>query len=65
MKNKSIPYRQENHGDFDAEWLVHRMVSGWWYITGYFSDPNELGRLYAYQFTVIRPLIYEISPYIL
>jgi len=65
MKSISIPYRQGNHGDFDAEWAVHRKVSGWWYITGYFSDPAEPERLYSYQFTVIKARIYGISPYIL
>ena len=38
MKSVTIPYRQENHGDFDAEWPVQRKVTGWWYITGFFSD---------------------------
>lgn len=65
MKTVTIPYRQENHGDFDAEWPVHRGVSGWWYLTGYFSDPVEPERLYSYQFTVIKARIYGISPWIL
>ena len=33
MKSVTIPYRQETHGDFDAEWPVQRGVSGWWYIS--------------------------------
>ena len=65
MKSVRIPYRQENHGDFDAEWPAHSKVSGWWYITGYFNDIREPERLYSYQFTVIKPWLYGISPYIL
>jgi predicted secreted hydrolase len=65
MKTVTIPYRQENHGDFDAEWPVHRKISGWWYITGYFSEPSQPERLFSYQFTVIKPWLYSISPYIL
>ena len=30
MKSVTIPYRQEDHGDFDAEWPVQRKVTGWW-----------------------------------
>ncbi len=54
MKSISIPYRQENHGSFDDEWAVHKKVSGWWYITGYFTDPTDPERLYSFQFTVIK-----------
>ena len=37
MKNKNfrIPYREVDHGDFDAEWPPHKKVFGWWYVTGY------------------------------
>ena len=65
MKSVTIPYRQENHGDFDAEWPVQRRVTGWWYITGYFSDPADLTRLYSYQFTVVRPRVFGIYPWLL
>jgi predicted secreted hydrolase len=65
MKSLTIPYRQENHKDFDAEWAVHRKASGWWYITGYFSDDSSPEKLYSYQFTVIKPRIYGFSPWIL
>jgi predicted secreted hydrolase len=65
MKSVTIPYRQENHGDFDSEWSVHRKVSGWWYITGYFSEPENLDQLYSYQFTVVKPWIFGISLWIL
>jgi hypothetical protein len=27
MKSVTIPYRQENHGDFDAEWPVQMKLS--------------------------------------
>jgi predicted secreted hydrolase len=64
MKSLKIPYRQENHKSFDAEWPVQRKVSGWWYITGYFSDLTAPTKLYSYQFTVIKPRIYGISPWI-
>lgn len=65
MKTITIPYRQEDHGDFDDEWPIHRGVSGWWYITGYFSDVAEPERLYSYQFTVIKPRLFGFSPYVL
>ena len=48
MKSVTIPYRQENHGDFDAEWPVQRKVTGWWNITGLFSDPAGPACLYSY-----------------
>lgn len=65
MKSMTIPYRQEDHGDFDAEWPIQRGVSGWWYITGYFSEVGKPQDLYSYQFTVIKPRAYGISPFIL
>ncbi|PWB56402.1 MAG: hypothetical protein C3F13_02365 [Anaerolineales bacterium] len=65
MKSLTIPYRQENHRNFDEEWPVQRKVSGWWYITGYFSDNASPEKLYSYQFTVIKPRIYGFSPWIL
>ncbi len=65
MKSVTIPYRQENHKDFDAEWPVHKKVSGWWYITGYFSEESNPEKLYSYQFTVIKPRLYGFSPWIL
>lgn len=65
MKSMTIPYRQEDHGDFDAEWPVQRNVTGWWYITGYFSDPAEPEHLYSYQFTLARPRLYVAYPWLL
>ena len=41
MKNEIfIPYREYSHGSIDDEWLPHRKVSGWWYITGYLNDKD-------------------------
>jgi predicted secreted hydrolase len=65
MKSVTIPYRQENHGDFDAEWPIQRKVTGWWYITGYFADPAEPAHLYSYQFTLARPRLFGIYPWLL
>ncbi len=65
MKSVRIPYRQEDHGTFDAEWPVHKGISGWWYITGYFSEAGKPERLYSYQFTVIKPNLYGMSPWLL
>lgn len=65
MKSVTIPYRQETHGDFDEEWPVQRGISGWWYITGYFSDLENPKQLYSYQFTVVKPKVFGFSPWIL
>jgi predicted secreted hydrolase len=65
VKSVTIPYRQEDHGDFDAEWPVQRKVTGWWYITGYFSDPDDAGHLYSYQFTVAKFRLLGFSPWVL
>ncbi len=56
MKNQSyrIPYREANHGDFDAEWPPHKKVSGWWYITGYLTDLENVENFYSYQYTVFN-----------
>ena len=60
-----IPYREANHGTFDEEWLPHRNMSGWWYITGYLFDKNHPDHLYSFQYTVAQGHIYGITPYIL
>lgn len=65
MEHVTIPYRQLDHGAFDAEWPPHRGVSGWWYVTGTLSDPSAPQDLYSYQFTVIRTRIFGITPYVL
>ena len=55
MKSIYVPYRQEDHGTLEEEWAIQRRVSGWWYITGYFTEVGSQERLYSYQFTVIKP----------
>ena len=50
-----------DHGDFNAEWPPHKKVSGWWYITGYLSDPEYPESLYSYQYTLLRARIYGVT----
>jgi predicted secreted hydrolase len=50
-----IPYREIDHGNFEQEWLPHRRVSDWWYLTGYLEDAGSPGAIYSYQFTVFNP----------
>lgn len=65
LEFKRIPYRESNHGSFDEEWAPHKKSSGWWYITGYFSDKNNPDTLYSFQYTVAQGRIYGITAYIL
>lgn len=66
MKKKyTIPYREKDHGDFNAEWPPHEKVSGWWYITGYLSDPAQPEQLYSYQYTLLRARIYGVTATVL
>jgi predicted secreted hydrolase len=60
-KDYAIPYRERDHGDFNAEWMPHKKVSGWWYITGYLTDPEQADSLYSYQYTLLRARIYGIT----
>ncbi|MCK5806022.1 MAG: hypothetical protein KAI66_24535, partial [Lentisphaeria bacterium] len=60
-KSHRIPYREADHGDFDAEWPPHDKVSGWWYITGYLSDPERPEHLYSYQYTLLRARVYGVT----
>ena len=60
-KDYRIPYREEDHGDFNAEWPPHKKVSGWWYITGYLSDPEHPKHIYSYQYTLLRARIYGVT----
>ena len=64
-KEYRIPYREKDHGDFNAEWPPHKKVSGWWYITGYLSDPEHPERLYSYQYTLLRARIYGVTAIVL
>lgn len=58
-----IPYYPDRLESFEREWLCHRGVSEWWYSTGYFHDEN--GRLFSFQFTLIRALLSILRTYIL
>jgi predicted secreted hydrolase len=66
MKKKyTIPYREKDHGDFNAEWPPHRKVSGWWYITGYLADSTNPENYYSYQYTLLRARIYGVTATVL
>jgi len=60
-KGYKIPYRELNHGDFNQEWLPHKKVSGWWYITGYFNNIKDDHEVYSYQYTVLRARVKGIT----
>ncbi len=60
-----IPYRERDHGTFDEEWPRHKKTSGWWYITGYFTDKQNPDHLYSYQYTVAQGQIVGITAHIL
>ncbi len=62
---ETIPYRELNHGNFDEEWLPHKKMSGWWYITGYLADKQKPEYLYSYQYTVAQGRIFGKTIYIL
>jgi predicted secreted hydrolase len=64
-KNYRIPYREADHGDFDAEWPSHKKVSGWWYITGYLTDLENIENFYSYQFTVFNVRLFRFNFYVL
>jgi predicted secreted hydrolase len=64
-RTESIPYREADHGGFDEEWLPHRRVSEWWYVTGAVNDAARPERLFSFQATFIRPRIFGITPSIL
>jgi len=61
IKNYKIPYREKDHGDFNAEWMPHKKVSGWWYITGYLADPQDPEHIYSYQYTLLRARIFGVT----
>ncbi len=60
-KRYTIPYRETDHGDFNAEWLPHKKVSGWWDITGYLTDQEHPEHLYSYQYTLLRARIFGVT----
>ncbi|KLO21598.1 hypothetical protein X275_08650 [Marinitoga sp. 1197] len=56
-----IPYREKEHGDFEDEWLPHKGVSGWWYITGYLRNKENPENIFSYQYTFLRAKIQCIT----
>ena len=64
-KNFRIPYREADHGDFNAEWPPHKKVSGWWYITGYLTDQENRENFYSYQFTIFNIRKFGFNFYVL
>jgi len=47
----------------EEEFLSHKNGSEWWYCTSYLND--ESGRLYSFQFTLAKVIIYGIKMHIL
>ncbi|MFW9784601.1 MAG: lipocalin-like domain-containing protein [Candidatus Heimdallarchaeota archaeon] len=60
-----IPYREEDHGDFDAEWPSHTKVTDWWFITGYLTEKDNPENLFSYQYTLLKPRVYGLTFYVL
>lgn len=60
---EKVEYLYENHGDFDREWLAHKNISEWWYITGVLYTEDK--QCYSYQYTFIRPYIFSFQPNVL
>ena len=60
-----IPYREEDHGDFDSEWPSHKKVTDWWFITGYLTDVKNPENLYSFQYTLLKPHVYGLKFYVL
>jgi predicted secreted hydrolase len=52
------------HGSFAEEWLCHKKGSEWWYVTGTLTD-GETGGLYSFQYTLVKPQLAGVSPFIL
>lgn len=51
------------HQRMEDEFLSHKNGSEWWYCTGFLSD--EAGKLFSFQFTLAKVLIYNIRFHIL
>jgi predicted secreted hydrolase len=47
------------HQKMEDEFLCHKNGSEWWYCTGYLSE--ESGRLYSFQFTLAKVLVYGMK----
>jgi len=47
----------------EAEFLSHKNGSEWWYCTGYLND--KFGKLYTFQFTLVKVKIFGISVHVL
>lgn len=60
---KEINYPGRNHGTFEQEWPSHKKSSEWWYATGFLDD--DTGARYSFQYTVIKPIIPVIKPWII
>lgn len=60
-KRLLIPYKEEDHKNFEEEWFPHKGVSGWWYITGYLVDKESPERIFSYQYTFLRARVYGIT----
>jgi len=57
------PYDFNARGSFAEEWLAHKKCQDWWYCTGVVNDGE--GRLYSYQFTILRLYVFGLRPYML
>ena len=57
------PYNWQARGSFAEEWIAHKKAQDWWYCTGVIRD--EGGRLYSYQFTILRLYVGGFRPYLL
>ncbi|MBN1535984.1 MAG: hypothetical protein JW908_04580 [Anaerolineales bacterium] len=51
------------HQGIQDEFLCHKNGSEWWYCTGYLND--EAGKLFSFQFTLAKVLVYGIKMNIL
>jgi predicted secreted hydrolase len=56
-------YDIQHLGTFTDEWIAHSKSQDWWYCTGFLTD--EEGKLYSYQFTILRLYFLGIHPYLL
>lgn len=52
-----------NRLDFDRDWLEHRGIHEWWYVTGFAHDRAQ--NLYSYQYTVTKAKLPLVQPRLL